>query len=105
MRGAVSEIIVYGFGEIVGAALRYLIGRQMDDKLQRPLAGDLLRRADDIVFSVGIEIALVKWRRIKRIEQLRDAVELSWIFASAIDGSAGRGFVIATRLKFRPIAI
>ena len=59
--------------KIVRTALRHLIGRQMDHQPQRPPARYLFRRTDDVVFGVWIKVPLVKGRRVKRIEQLRQS--------------------------------
>ena len=68
VRLAIGEIVVYRLAEIGGAFFGQLIGWQVDHKTQRALARNLFGRADDILFSVLVEITLVKGRGIERIE-------------------------------------
>src|SRR6516165_1368537 len=48
----------------------------MDNQLERKVERDFLSPADDIFLGIVIEIAVVKRRRIKRIEQLLQLAKL-----------------------------
>lgn len=52
----------------------------MNHKTQQTMAINLLGRANDVLFSIMIKIALVKWGRIERVEQLTEPVQIDLNF-------------------------
>jgi hypothetical protein len=61
--------------DIGGAGSLQLLGRQVDDELDRLVGADLAHRREDIAVGVGIELLLVERRGIERIVELPDLVE------------------------------
>lgn len=74
-RFVISKIVVNRFAEIDAACCGQLICWQIDDKTRRTLSRNLFGRADDVFFSILVEITLMKGGGIERVEQLTQSAE------------------------------